>query len=283
MRVLFTIASWISVISAGQAQPTFETILPGVTVGYPPGASAVEFSAVARFEVSSGSPTVQGFSLGIRHSESLLEIEEVFLPADMMTINCGTTPDYWAVELFEDGFTTGTIFGFLASCAQIDMDPGESLEMVGVTYRTRPGVLSGSPEIDTQLEFSDTLGNPAVTTVIVADGSVYPPTHAPASVSIAPGVVEMFARGECSGDGAFDIADPISLLGSLLVPGAPAPPCLDACDSNDDGELDVSDPVHLLAALFIPGAPAVEAPAFPDCGIDETDDALGCERQVACP
>lgn len=283
MRFLVTIASWISLISAVHAQPTFDATLPGVTVGYPPGADEVEFSTVARFEVSSGSPTVQGFSLGLRHSESLLEIDDVFLPADMMTINCGTTPDYWEVEIFADGFTTGTIFGFLASCAQIDMDPGESLEMVGVTYRTRPGVLSASPEIETELQFSDTLGSPAVMTVIVADGSVYPPSHAPATVSIAPATVETFARGECSGDGTFDIADPIFLLGALLVPGAPAPPCLDACDSNDDGGLDVSDSVHLLAALFIPGAPPVEAPAFPECGIDETDDALGCALQTLCP
>ncbi len=89
-----------------------------------------------------------------------------------------------------------------------------------------------------------------------------------------------FIRGDCNGDLAFDISDPIKELGFLFSSAAP-PPCEDACDSNDDGTLDIADAIWSLAALFASG-PLPPSP-FPSCGIDTTRDALSCVRCDSCP
>lgn len=81
-----------------------------------------------------------------------------------------------------------------------------------------------------------------------------------------------FIRGDCNGDGGFDISDAIASLGGLFSGGVTN--CKDACDCNDDGNYDISDPISALANLFS-GGPAPTAP-FPDCGPDPTADPLDC-------
>lgn len=89
-----------------------------------------------------------------------------------------------------------------------------------------------------------------------------------------------FVRGDCNGDGAYDIGDPIALLG-VLFGGAGDALCLDSCDANDDGAMDIADAIRILGSLFSMGlAPA--AP-FPDCGTDPTMDMLDCIFYVPCP
>ncbi|MBI4600440.1 MAG: hypothetical protein HY721_00630 [Planctomycetes bacterium] len=82
-----------------------------------------------------------------------------------------------------------------------------------------------------------------------------------------------FRRGDSNGDGTFDGADPVSLLGHLYLGGA-APRCRDAADSNDDGALDMSDAVLALGYLYL-GKSAPARP-FPGCGSDPTTDRLDC-------
>ncbi len=89
-----------------------------------------------------------------------------------------------------------------------------------------------------------------------------------------------FIRGECNGDDAISIADAIFLL-SFLFNGGAASTCQDASDLNDDGGIDIGDAVNLLSYLFI-GASDPAAP-FPACGLDPTDDSLGCESFSVCP
>ncbi|MFN0060013.1 MAG: hypothetical protein ACKVX7_16260 [Planctomycetota bacterium] len=91
-------------------------------------------------------------------------------------------------------------------------------------------------------------------------------------------------RGECNGDGLFNIADGIALLG-FLFPAGPPPVlgCEDACDGNDDGALNIADVVTILNALFVPGSPPIPAP-HPSCGADPTVDALDCAIDTpTCP
>jgi len=88
-----------------------------------------------------------------------------------------------------------------------------------------------------------------------------------------------FRRGDCNGDGSFNVADVISLLGFLFAGGG-RPDCLDACDANDDGALDVADAVAALRVLFSAGT-TLPGP-FPQCGFDETDDDLGCVSYKVC-
>ncbi|MFQ5653868.1 MAG: hypothetical protein ACE5GW_03940 [Planctomycetota bacterium] len=83
-----------------------------------------------------------------------------------------------------------------------------------------------------------------------------------------------FIRGDANGDGAVDVADVVSILGSLFVPGKPLPDCLDAADANDSGAVDIGDAVYLTGHLFLPDGAPPPAP-FPGDGADPTPDGLG--------
>lgn len=92
---------------------------------------------------------------------------------------------------------------------------------------------------------------------------------------------QSFIRGDCNADGAYDIADPITILG-VLFQNMGAPLCEDACDCNDDGSLDIGDAICMLSGLF--GMPTIPPAApFPDCGPDPTEDMLGCAMFLPCP
>lgn len=89
-----------------------------------------------------------------------------------------------------------------------------------------------------------------------------------------------FIRGDANNDGSVNIADVISLLGSLFA-GDPPPVCPDAGDFNDDGGQNIADAITLLGNLFSAGPPL--PPPFPNCGEDGTpNDALDCPTS-ACP
>ena len=90
-----------------------------------------------------------------------------------------------------------------------------------------------------------------------------------------------FVRGDANGDGDFNIADPVFILG-FLFSGGPGP-CLDAMDVNDDGMNNIADAVAGLDSLFGAGGTSPPAP-FPTCGTDPTADALDCVGPLtACP
>lgn len=94
-------------------------------------------------------------------------------------------------------------------------------------------------------------------------------------------VGSFFVRGDANGSGDLDVADAVTGLSTLFVPGFPQLGCRDSGDANDDGTFDVSDMVFLLAYLFQPGSPAPAAPGT-TCGADPTADALDC-AVVTCP
>lgn len=87
-----------------------------------------------------------------------------------------------------------------------------------------------------------------------------------------------FRRGDVNTDARLDISDGIFLLEYLFFGRSLG--CLDAGDANDDANLDISDPIWVLSYLFQGGAAPV-AP-YPDCGVDPSDDALGCVEKPTC-
>ena len=90
-----------------------------------------------------------------------------------------------------------------------------------------------------------------------------------------------FIRGDANGDGDFNIADPVYILG-FLFSGDPGL-CLDAMDVNDDGMNNIADAVSGLDSLFGAGGTPPPMP-FPTCGDDPTADALDCVGPLAaCP
>lgn len=90
-----------------------------------------------------------------------------------------------------------------------------------------------------------------------------------------------FIRGEVTGDGSVNIADPILTLNYLFdSAGGNVALCLDAADSNDDGVVNITDPVSVLGSLFAGLGPIL--PPYPTCGPDPTEDALGCTFALSC-
>lgn len=89
-----------------------------------------------------------------------------------------------------------------------------------------------------------------------------------------------FRRGDCNDDGRVDISDAVATLGFLFLGGG-VRGCDDACDSNDDGEVNISDPIALLSVLFL-GQGAIPPPGMDACGLDPTEDSLGCVHYDAC-
>lgn len=93
-----------------------------------------------------------------------------------------------------------------------------------------------------------------------------------------PPVVSFFTRGDCTADGAFNIADAITVLS--LIFSATSVDCVDSCDANDDGAINVADAITVLTALFQQGAIPFPTVA---CGGDPTLDLLGCSNYTPCP
>jgi hypothetical protein len=89
-----------------------------------------------------------------------------------------------------------------------------------------------------------------------------------------------FLRGDANGDGAIDLSDAIATLG-FLFQNLPRGACGDATDANDDGQIDISDSITVLLYLFRDGPP-LPPPGGLECGVDLTDDSLGCGRSGVC-
>jgi PKD repeat protein len=88
-----------------------------------------------------------------------------------------------------------------------------------------------------------------------------------------------FLRGDADADGVPGLTDAVLTL-DYLFRGGGEPACVKAADADDDGAVNVTDAVYLLNFLFLGhGSPP---PPFPDCGIDPTNDDLGCESFAAC-
>ncbi len=90
-----------------------------------------------------------------------------------------------------------------------------------------------------------------------------------------------FLRGDANVDGDLNLTDAVFTLGSLFL-GEAAPTCADAADADDNGDIQITDAVYTLNFLFL-GGTAIPEPAGPECGVDPTDDELGCEQFLKCP
>ena len=95
-----------------------------------------------------------------------------------------------------------------------------------------------------------------------------------------PSDVRSFRRADADADGVVNITDAVFTFNWLFL-GGESPACMDATDSNDDGEVNISDGIFTLSFLFTGG----EVPPYPGqerCGLDSTQDALGCKGYSPC-
>ena len=96
-------------------------------------------------------------------------------------------------------------------------------------------------------------------------------------------------RGDANSDGSINLTDGVIPLLFLFSGGAP-PACGDAADTNDTGSVEITDAIIIFSWLFTGGAPPAEpSPRSPgytaaECGVDATEDGLGCENPApVCP
>ena len=89
----------------------------------------------------------------------------------------------------------------------------------------------------------------------------------------------MFRRGHTNTDNTLDMADAVFTLSYLFADGS-APTCLDAADTNDDGVVDIADAIAVLSHLLA-GSGDLPGP-FGECGVDPTEDELGCAAYPGC-
>jgi len=130
------------------------------------------------------------------------------------------------------------------------------------------------------VEWSNSLGSPQVQNLVVYQGNGTSTFVALTDVTLQLEVPpNLFRRGDCTGNGTYDIGDAVRILG-LLFGLASSAPCQDACDGNDDATIDIADAILILANLFA-GAPQPPAP-HQTCGQDLTDDALDCVQHGPC-
>ncbi len=88
-----------------------------------------------------------------------------------------------------------------------------------------------------------------------------------------------FRRADCNDDGIVDVSDAGFNLAYLFQSGPTT--CLDSQDTNGDGAINVADPIFNLTYQFSMGPPPPDP--FPDCGINPTQDSLGCSSYRSCP
>jgi hypothetical protein len=99
-------------------------------------------------------------------------------------------------------------------------------------------------------------------------------------LTFAPDIfLARFLRGDSDANGSVNLTDAVFTLNHLFLSG-PAPTCGNAADSDDDGTLSITDGIYVLNHLFL-GGPAPPMP-FPECGVEEQEDELGCAAYPGC-
>lgn len=218
---------------------------------------------------------VEAFRFGLQHDDALVDLVATSPSTYLMLLTAGAGPEILLVDIDPEGGTGLTVECSISASAPFTAIPIPVAAVFTVTYEVIvPDALSGP---SAGFSIAGHLGAPPVAPEVQVAGIALPAYGIAATVPIGAA----FVRGECNGDGATDIADPITLLTALFPPpGTPIPDfiCPDACDGNDDGALDIGDAITILTALFAGGA--IPGPA--SCGADPTGDPLPCPES-ACP
>lgn len=215
---------------------------------------------------------VKGWSFGVRAEGAAI----VDLALDPVDVGPFMTDGFHRSFLIGDGAVSAVVLGLVESRA---LPPAGAHRLANLTVEIEASDAPAPVTLsyDGDLSASD-LGRPLSVLVdrcgFSCDPEVEPRT-------IVPRVVDLrFIRGDTNGDGFADISDSIYGLSHLFL-GGPGPDCDDAADVNDDGAIDISDMIYALSFLFLGGRPP-PAPGGGACGVDPTEDTLGCVEYRGC-
>ena len=207
----------------------------------------------------------QGFSLGLSNDPTFLTAAAVDPAGELVAMNGGTGPAFFTAGLFADGITLGVVFSLMGT-EFVEFDA--SKVVANVVYNADASTLANADPMTaatmTDLTFTDSLGTPAVETLVVVGGDGFVPSQAGGTVTLTPVYDLDFIRGDCNDDGIVNIADGVWIISQVALAG-PAGPCAEACNANDDTEItDLSDAIFIFSYQFSGGA----APAAPFPGCD---------------
>src|SRR5688572_4485071 len=119
------------------------------------------------------------------------------------------------------------------------------------------------------------MGRPVVNSIV--GGAIL----AWAAAAWSPLHAASFIRGDIDVNRTHDVTDAVFLLNHLFLGILSSLDCDDSADVDDSGVLDLTDAVYLLNFLFL-GGPTPSQP-FPRCGLDHTEDFMGCLSYPPCP
>ncbi len=199
---------------------------------------------------------VSGWSYGICHDSAELVCELVESGSTANMVNGGQGLDFFQPLIFPEGHTVGVIVNFL----QTSFLTADNAVIGRAEYS-----VVGSPGATSPLIFCETLSTPPVGIDIVVGTNAVNPATQDFDLPLG-GALPEFRLGDCNANGALNIVDPIFMLRSMVVGGAPQPDCPAACDLDSSGSIDMADAINLFTILFqftIP--PVVTDPLFPVC------------------
>lgn len=219
-----------------------------------------------------------GWAWGVCHDDAFLDLLAVFPGSALATVNQGGPPDFYVTELFDEGWSLGCVVNFLSLDS---LPPGAGYEMNTAEYQ-----LVGPDNSTTDLVYCNSVGNPAVETVLVEVGgnTITPATlTGTQSIGVPPPPQPQFIRGDADGNGEFNgLVDGLLVL-NFQFQGGPPPPCMEAADADSNATINgLVDGLYTLAHQFT-GGPPPPAP-FPLCGVDpDPAMSLGCNTPpLAC-
>ncbi|MEM7168221.1 MAG: hypothetical protein AAF581_22430 [Planctomycetota bacterium] len=257
---------------------------PSIVVDFTAGDATVTFGSsnipgTVNVTMENLNDAVQGYSFGLTHDEAKLTITDINMTGTVgETSNGGAGPDFFAPTLAPIG-GGGATLGVVISLSPPfeDIPTGTAQSIANFVYEAGPSANNGDT---VAIDFSGTLGDPAVALVAVVDGNTVDPGTTGGTVTLEESmmVTRSFVRGDANADGTVNIADGVWIINFLWLQG-PASPCEEAGNANGQGNVDTSDAMYIFMWRLLDG-PAPTG-AFPNC--ESIDIALCAVDVSGCP
>lgn len=202
----------LTAFSVGAQDPNYVLSLPSTDA-----LSGASIDTVVGFE--STGDNVAGFSYGVCHDSAALVVNSATEEGtDTATINNGGAPGFISVSIFDGGWTMGVV---------VDLFGAAFVEPGSYTLGTANYSVDGDPDTSTDLCFCDSLGSPAVETIVVVSGAGVVPVQNCGTVTILAAPPPFtFTAGSASvdyspDDGAGSFQVQMSIVESPDSPGFP--------------------------------------------------------------
>ncbi|MCI0651454.1 MAG: hypothetical protein L0Z55_06185 [Planctomycetes bacterium] len=132
---------------------------------------------------------LRGFSLGLAHDDLIVALDDIVQGATLAAMNGGDGADYFLAETNPDNGPGGFIGCVISLSAPIEeLAIGIDQELAVFEYTIAAAAVPGS---STSLDFSDTLGDPPVVTVM-SNGTSYVPVQVSGAIDVVtPPVLDL--------------------------------------------------------------------------------------------